>query len=411
MAFRPSLKTFLPAASIALAGGAGALYYQKTRQPQAALEAASCGNRYPASAEYPDLSKHHNVLANHLTPDVYRQLRDRVTPHGVTLDECIQTGVDNPGHPFITTVGLVAGDEDSYEVFKELFYPVIKERHNGYDPETQTHPINLNPSQIRGGKLDEKYVLSSRVRTGRAIRGIPHPPSCSRAERRELERVIVDALQGLPTDLAGKYYSLKSMTEAEQDQLINDHFLFDKPVSPLLLSAGMARDWPDARGIFHNDKKNFLVWINEEDHARIISMQQGGDMKAVFTRFCRGINEVERLIQSKGWEFQRSDNLGYILTCPSNIGNGLRCGVHVKIPLLSQDARFADILEKLRLQKRGTGGVDTAAVGGTFDISNLDRLGQSEVQLVQKVIDGVTLLVDMEKLLERRKSINHLIPK
>ena len=40
------------------------------------------------------------------------------------------------------------------------------------------------------------------------------------------------------------------MTDAEQDQLINDHFLFDKPVSPLLLSAGMARDWPDGRGIW-----------------------------------------------------------------------------------------------------------------------------------------------------------------
>lgn len=59
-------------------------------------------------------------------------------------------------------------------------------------------------------------------------------------------------------------------------------------------------------------------------------------LQAVFARFCRGINEVERLIQSKGWEFQKSDNLGYILTCPSNIGNGLRCGVHVKLPLLSK---------------------------------------------------------------------------
>lgn len=44
-----------------------------------------------------------------------------------------------------------------------------------------------------------------------------------------------------------------------------------------------------------------------------------------------------------------------------------------------QDPRFSKILDNLRLQKRGTGGVDTAAVGGTFDISNLDRLGQSEV--------------------------------
>jgi len=82
------------------------------------------------------------------------------------------------------------------------------------------------------------------------------------------------------------------MTEAEQEQLIADHFLFDKPVSPLLTCAGMARDWPDARGIWHNEKKNFLVWINEEDHTRVISMETGGDMAAVFERFCTGLNKV-----------------------------------------------------------------------------------------------------------------------
>lgn len=48
-------------------------------------------------------------------------------------------------------------------------------------------------------------------------------------------------------------------------------------------------------------------------------------------------------------------------------------------PSPHQDPRFSKILSNLRLQKRGTGGVDTAAVGGIFDISNLDRLGQSEV--------------------------------
>lgn len=63
--------------------------------------------------------------------------------------------------------------------------------------------------------------MSSRVRTGRAIRGIPHPPVCSRAERREVERVVVDALQGLPADLAGKYYSLTTMSDQDQEQLIN----------------------------------------------------------------------------------------------------------------------------------------------------------------------------------------------
>lgn len=56
------------------------------------------------------------------------------------------------------------------------------------------------------------------------------------------------------------------MTEAEQQQLIDDHFLFDKPVSPLLLASGMARDWPDARGIWSVIVLNaLLVLLNVFD--------------------------------------------------------------------------------------------------------------------------------------------------
>jgi creatine kinase len=158
--------------------------------------------------------------------------------------------------------------------------------------------------QITNGVFDEKYVLSSRVRTGRSIRGLSLPPACSRSERREVERVVVTALAGLKGELAGRYYGLGDMSDKEQQQLIDvsnslvvgnqgwvddmlfaffgqaicsftlhsdqpvfstpvpllvrpmhapppqEHFLFDKPVSPLLTSAFMARDWPDARGIW-----------------------------------------------------------------------------------------------------------------------------------------------------------------
>uniref|UniRef100_A0A6I8RLK6 Creatine kinase U-type, mitochondrial n=1 Tax=Xenopus tropicalis TaxID=8364 RepID=A0A6I8RLK6_XENTR len=383
--------------------GSVAAGYLMTRE---AISADTSNRRlYPASAEYPDLRKHNNCMASNLTPAIYTKLCDKKTPAGFTVDQCIQTGVDNPGHPFIKTVGMVAGDEECYEVFADLFDPVIKERHNGYDPRTMKHPTDLDASKIKGGFFDERYVLSSRVRTGRSIRGLSLPPACTRAERREVEKVTADALNGLQGDLSGHYYSLTQMTEKQQQQLIDDHFLFDKPVSPLLTAAGMARDWPDARGIWHNNEKTFLIWINEEDHTRVISMEKGGNMKRVFERFCRGLKEVERLIQEKGWEFMWNERLGYILTCPSNLGTGLRAGVHIKLPLLSKDARFAKILENLRLQKRGTGGVDTAAVGSTFDISNLDRLGKSEVELTQMVIDGVNYLIDCEKRLEKGQDI------
>uniref|UniRef100_A0A672MHI4 Creatine kinase S-type, mitochondrial n=1 Tax=Sinocyclocheilus grahami TaxID=75366 RepID=A0A672MHI4_SINGR len=398
--------------AVIMAGlGAGTLVSSYIMMTESGVSAGEKKKLYPPSADYPDLRKHNNCLASALTPAVYGQLRDKLTPNNWSLDQCIQTGVDNPGHPFIKTVGMVAGDEESYEVFAEIFNPVIKDRHNGYDPTTMKHPTDLDSSKITSGMFDENYVLSSRVRTGRSIRGLSLPPACTRAERREVERVVVQGLSGLKDDLAGKYYSLTEMTEQEQQQLIDDHFLFDKPVSPLLTCAGMARDWPDARGIWHNNEKTFLIWINEEDHTRVISMEKGGNMKRVFERFCRGLKEVERLIQERGWEFMWNERLGYILTCPSNLGTGLRAGVHVRLPLLSKDSRFNKILDNLRLQKRGTGGVDTAAVGDTFDISNLDRLGKSEVELVQCVIDGVNYLIDCEKKLEKSQDISIPPPK
>jgi len=328
-----------------------------------------------------------------------------MTPSGFTVDHAIQTGVDNPGHPFIMTVGAVAGDEESYETFADLFDPIIEARHNGYR-KTDKHKTDLDASKVKMDEpFDENYVLSSRVRTGRSIRGYALPPWCTRAERRQVEKLSCEALSKLDGELKGKYYSLTTMTDKEQDQLIADHFLFDRPVSPLLTCAGMARDWPDARGIWHNEAKNFLVWINEEDHLRVISMEKGGNIKKVFTRFCDGLKKFESNLQENGYEIMWNEHLGYVLTCPSNLGTGIRAGVHCKLVNLSKHARFDEILTKLRLQKRGTGGVDTAAEGGVFDISNADRLGFSEVQLIQMVIDGVQFLVKMEKKLEAGEKI------
>ena len=87
-------------------------------------------------------------------------------------------------------------------------------------------------------------------------------------------------------DLAGNYYPLTGMDEGVRQQLVDDHFLFMSG-DPNLKVAGMERDWPEGRGIFHNEAKTFLVWVNEEDQLRIISMQKGGDVRGVFERLAR----------------------------------------------------------------------------------------------------------------------------
>ncbi|NXC43194.1 KCRB kinase, partial [Penelope pileata] len=362
--------------------------------------------KFSPGDEFPDLSAHNNHMAKVLTLDLYKKLRDKQTPSGFTLDDVIQTGVDNPGNgrtvravrrsvlpPSWNNIKMAQLNNQRLPPDEE--YPDLS-THNNHMAKVLTLDLY---KKLRDRVTPSGFSLDDVIQTG-----VDNP------ERRAIEKLSVEALGNLGGDLKGKYYALRNMTDAEQQQLIDDHFLFDKPVSPLLLASGMARDWPDARGIWHNDNKTFLVWVNEEDHLRVISMQKGGNMKEVFTRFCTGLTQIENLFKSKNHEFMWNPHLGYILTCPSNLGTGLRAGVHIKLPNLSKHEKFGEILKRLRLQKRGTGGVDTAAVGGVFDVSNADRLGFSEVELVQMVVDGVKLLIEMEKRLEKGQSIDDLMP-
>ena len=103
----------------------------------------------------------------------------------------------------------MAGDEECYETFADLLDPVIDGRHNGY-PKHAIHRTCLDPEKIVGGDdLDSNYVLSCRVRTGRSIRGYSLPPWCTRAERRDIEKILSDALATLSGPLKGKENTLK----------------------------------------------------------------------------------------------------------------------------------------------------------------------------------------------------------
>merc|ERR1719272_1368860 len=212
-------------------------------------------------ADMPDLTNHSNFMKECLTPEIWAALKDKKTSGGTTLSECIKTGVDNPGHPHIKTVGVVACDEESYEVFKELFDPVISARHGGYAPDAK-QPTNLDTSQLSDTDIDPegKYVLTTRVRTGRSIKGFKLPPTISFEDRRNLEALAVKALLSMEGDLKGDYFPLHGsqsyaakptgMTEEKEDQLRKTGNLFQEPDSTLLLASGMGRHWPDGRGVF-----------------------------------------------------------------------------------------------------------------------------------------------------------------
>merc|ERR1719359_856619 len=170
----------------------------------------------------------------------------------------------------------------------------------------------------------------------------------------------------------------------------------------------MGRHWPDGRGVFHNDAKSLFVWFGEEDHLRIVSMQgsrsgpskEGKDIREVTARFIRACDEVQKVLKSEGYDFMHNDHLGFVLTCPSNLGTGLRAGTMVNLPKLSSRKDWKKLMGVMKLQARGTGGVDSASTGGCWDVSNADRIGKGEVDLVNILIEGAAQLVKWETALD-----------
>merc|ERR1712062_965856 len=284
--------------------------------------------------------------------------------------------------------------------FAEVFDPLIQEYH-GISADAK-HTSDMDVDKIKGNVNAEVPVHSTRVRVGRSIDGFGLSPGVTKEQRLGVESLLKSALSKLTGDLAGTYYPLTGMDEKVRQQLVNDHFLFVSGDRNLIV-AGMERDWPEGRGIFHNKDKTFLVWVNEEDQLRIISMQQGADVKEVFDRLARGIKAVEESIYKECQKrFMLDPRYGYIHSCPTNLGTGMRASVHVTLPGWHKKgiAALKARCEELAVQPRGTRGESGGHIDDTYDISNKHRLGYSEVELVQNMIDAVNKLVEEDKAMQ-----------
>ncbi len=343
---------------------------------------------------YPDFPADcRSLLCKYLTPEVFDALKDKKTANGFTLADAIRSGVANPD----SSIGVYAGDAESYEVFAPLFDPIIEEYH-GFQ-KSDRHRSDMDPAHLKAGNPDPegRYSLSTRIRVGRNVDGMPLGPAITREQRNEVEARVSGALEGLTGRLAGRYYPLAGMDKDVQRRLIEDHFLF-KEGDRFLEAAGLNRDWPEGRGIFHNDEKTFLVWVNEEDQMRIISMQPGGDIAAVFGRLAEAVGQIGTKVP-----YSFTEHLGYITSCPTNLGTAMRASVHIRLPNLSRDrTAFEKITQRHRLQIRGIHGEHSESEAGVFDISNRRRLGITEVEAVQGMYEGVLALIDAEKRAARR---------
>lgn len=396
---------------------------EKTMGPEMSTIASECyvDEGFPVDEcppMMPDLSSRHNVAADVLQedPSIWDLVKDKRTPLGVSFAACIKTGIDNGGHPMIKTMGAVAADEYCYETFKEFFDPLIQRRH----PDHKVHGdvSDLDWTKVVSDCIDPsgKKVVAVRACVSRNLSGLRMLPACSFDERRAAEAALVQALLALSGDFQGDYFPLADSTSydakpgglspEEEDAMRAERLLFEEPDSAVRISAGYARDWPDGRGVFVAESRSIAAWINEVDHLRLTAMESGCDLKHAFERLTSALSAIEAELKALGYSFSKSENYGFLGSCPSNVGTCLSASVTLRLPKLSSHPHFRTLCRELKLQAHLGLGSSVGAGKGIWEVYNASRLGSTEVEQVSQVIEASRLLLHFEDQLSAGEDIS-----
>jgi len=144
---------------------------------------------------------------------------------------------------------------------------------------------------------------------------------------------------------------------------------------------GSARDWPDGRGYYYHhyedDNCDIAVWINEEDHVRIVGRKEGGGgtgaMVIVARRVLQVVEVLEGFLKGKGLGFMRHERLGFVTSSPESWGTGMRITVGCHMPQFRCTPKT-----KIRIKKEmGLGVLRDTTTLTTINVTNTSTLSHT----------------------------------
>jgi len=230
-------------------------------------------------------------------------------------------------------------------------------------------------------------VLSSRIRLARNLIGVPFPGQADSGQLKQIEHRVsfsVEDLTAADPSHQFKMFEMASITEQERWILVEKHLTSLKHIQ-----------YPSYRSLIVRDDNAVSIMINEEDHIRIQSLTAGMNLKGAWQM----ADETDNFLESRlGFAF--SENLGYLTSCPTNLGTGLRASVMMHLPalvLLGQMHRIIEVSTQLGMAIRGFYGEGTDAYGNVFQLSNQQTMGYNEQEIVNNVLILARQLVEQER--------------
>jgi protein arginine kinase len=224
-------------------------------------------------------------------------------------------------------------------------------------------------------------VLSSRVRFARNIRSVPFPNRFDESEAQIVkalgEKFIRDSLfqQSVLMDLSGM--------DKHRKRLLRERNIIT-----------MEMELAENSAVIINEKDDFSIMLNEEDHIRIQVIRPGLQIREAYEMADRIDDELNRFVP-----YAHSPEYGYLTACPSNLGTGMKVSVLLHLPVLTMKKNLSLLTGQLQnpgVVIAGTAGEGIRTYGAIYQLSNRVSLGISEVDIIE-IMDGViSRIIDLE---------------
>ena len=248
---------------------------------------------------------------------------------------------------------------------------------------------------MTGVNADNRVVLTSRIRLARNLRGEAFPGWATREQRAAALAVMRPAVEELAPMKDGFSQELGDLNSVQKQVLVERH----------LISREHAARGDGSAAVIER-RQMFSLMLNEEDHLRMQAIRPGLELRSAFEALSALDDELAKTLP-----FAFDPKLGYLTTCPTNLGTGLRASAMLHLPGLVLSDQIGQVLQavnKIGLAVRGLYGEGTEAMGNLFQISNQTTLGEKEDEIISRLSKVIETIIEKEhdarQMLIQRKS-------
>ena len=230
---------------------------------------------------------------------------------------------------------------------------------------------------------DAEIVVSSRVRLARNLSGYPFSHRASPEQMADVVNEVRDAAEFAEFD-PGNLFLNDDLDELQRTVFTERHI-----ISPALAAKS------GQSGVLVKDSESSSIMVNEEDHIRLQAMRSGFDPEGALEEAVRIESKLSTVLH-----FAFSADHGYLTSCPTNMGTGLRASVLIHLPALVLTKEIQRVIRsasRLGMAVRGYYGEGSDVIGNLFQISNQTALGSSEEQIVDRLETVVKQVIEYER--------------